>query len=1308
MKKIKMFFVFLFATLVFATGCGYLPDLDVSFTSNSNGNSSSVTKEYYDMSGVSFNGASYVYDGEEHSLSIEGTLPDGVSVMYLNNNKVNAGTYEVVAKFTGDTKKYHPIEDMKATLTIAKAGVNGISFLGYTVTYDGNPHSIEINGELPEGILVTYSGNEQVNVGVYEVVAHFTDTTGNYVELSDLKATLTINKATYDMSNIKFNSASYTYDGIEKEVKIEGELPSGVEVLYENNRMINAGTIEAIAMFKHNNPNYNDIPNKTATLTINKASIEGISFSGDTVTYDGKAHSLSIEGKLPEGVYVTYINNGHINAGTYTVTAHFEDSTGNYEYLPDLEATLVINKVEVNEIEFNGKTVVYNGEVYSLEIEGTLPNGVQVIYSNNNHINAGTYTVVASFIDTTGNYDLPSYLEATLTINKKIVEVDFDNKEVIYNGEKQILKLNSTLPSGVYAIYSDNEFINVGEYEVIVQIIDTTGNYNIEEILTATLIINKANIEGISFIGSTLTYDGYNHSIYVNGYLPQGIEVEYSNNNQINAGEYEITAVFYDTTGNYIVPEPMTAILIINKLTIDVSLEDQTVSYDGEYHSLSLNGYIPNGISVINTNNSFNKVGEYTVTYTFKDTTGNYNIVESLEATLTIVKDGKYHDVIFIFEDGTTKEYVIANDSYLYNIPSVPYKKGHTGVWDSDTSLPITNDIVFNVEYTPNQYTITYDAQGGELEETTQVVTYGDLIILPIPTRLDFEFLGWYYNDELFEYSRYEFTKDVILVAKWKHIKNDIIKKSLCNLGNNYTVTYTDENNNTYFTGIEETEDKKGIYVYFESSNNGYYIDENNKIYYAYMGENGGLSYDSNQQLSGGVYQEYIKVKKFKTIFNNVSWQLVSNEKNMIFETNDTDFISLCSLFLNISTVISNIQVVFDENDKLNNFIVNSLDLNSIYTFKIENINNTNIINYGTANPLLVGAWCISELDKSSLLGGVGSYFEISNEGATLLKYSVSIDTYEFVVDETFLFISQEDPSTYLFRNDIGDIIKIKSMFGAILDNNGDRIYNAGLSFTTIDAETQTVANGIAISYYEISFINAIEAYNYANQELPTTYSIRIIQPYEEEYDSFVTDLGAIGAYYVAELDADGNEVEAGIYTQWATIDDFIDSLNGLFQGGFDSTLYNGCALGFYLYSTFFLTAYATDAAVNILYNISMFLNPVYVDIDITKYATPTEGQSQRDYVVFAMESLGYTAIYDSYVVGGQDYISLIKDNNSNEENGIICEEVIFFESTDGSYGCMLVINDNGSIYVQTMGFGYFIVIGTIYEIIETWSITQA
>ena len=45
----------------------------------------------------------------------------------------------------------------------------------------------------------------------------------------------TIGKATYDMSNVKFEDANYTYDGTEKKIEITGTLPEGVEVNYENN-----------------------------------------------------------------------------------------------------------------------------------------------------------------------------------------------------------------------------------------------------------------------------------------------------------------------------------------------------------------------------------------------------------------------------------------------------------------------------------------------------------------------------------------------------------------------------------------------------------------------------------------------------------------------------------------------------------------------------------------------------------------------------------------------------------------------------------------------------------------------------------------------------------------------------------------------------------------------------------------------------------------------------------------------------------------------------------------------------------------
>ena len=80
-----------------------------------------IAKADYDMSDITFEGGSFTYDGQAHSLAIAGNLPYGVSVNYINNAQVNAGEYTVTAKFTGDYTNYNTIDDMTAMLTIDKA-----------------------------------------------------------------------------------------------------------------------------------------------------------------------------------------------------------------------------------------------------------------------------------------------------------------------------------------------------------------------------------------------------------------------------------------------------------------------------------------------------------------------------------------------------------------------------------------------------------------------------------------------------------------------------------------------------------------------------------------------------------------------------------------------------------------------------------------------------------------------------------------------------------------------------------------------------------------------------------------------------------------------------------------------------------------------------------------------------------------------------------------------------------------------------------------------------------------------------------
>ena len=71
---------------------------------------------------------------------------------------------------------------------------------------------------------------------------------------------------TYDLDEFAFKSKTYMYDGQEKELLIEGMIPYGTTIKYENNKITEIGSKEATAkVFDENN---NLLVSKTATITI--------------------------------------------------------------------------------------------------------------------------------------------------------------------------------------------------------------------------------------------------------------------------------------------------------------------------------------------------------------------------------------------------------------------------------------------------------------------------------------------------------------------------------------------------------------------------------------------------------------------------------------------------------------------------------------------------------------------------------------------------------------------------------------------------------------------------------------------------------------------------------------------------------------------------------------------------------------------------------------------------------------------------------------------------------------------------------
>ena len=73
----------------------------------------------------------------------------------------------------------------------------------------------------------------------------------------------------------------------------------------------------------------------------------------------------------------------------------------------------------------------------------------------------------------------------------------------------------------------------------------------------------------------------------------------------------------------------------------------------------------------------------------------------------------------------------ISRDGYTFN------------GWGSSGHF-VTGAETFYASWTANKYTVNLDKNGGMLSSSTQTLTYGNNYTLPVPTRTEYSFMGWY------------------------------------------------------------------------------------------------------------------------------------------------------------------------------------------------------------------------------------------------------------------------------------------------------------------------------------------------------------------------------------------------------------------------------------------------------------------------------------------------------------------------------------------------------------------------------------
>lgn len=360
----------------------------------------------------------FTYDGKAHTVEVDGNIPANANVTYIGGNSfVNAGTYDLTAIVSCEGYATQKLST-KVTVERAKYDMSAVSFESKEFVYDGSAHSLAISGTLPKGVSSPiYTVNEKITssateVGEYKVIAAFTNNDPNYEDIPPMEATLKITPAEYTVKGVDIvfknengiiiSDATKIYDGktVTFDINDYNKLSKKVSVAFsvldkegnvisssnKNTNIINAGIYTVKVDFTHTDgKNYKPLEPIVRTFEVLKAEyppIENLRLPSAQATYDGKEHSIEIEGELPDGVTVSYeyyrentlvvdADGNPVQAvtdpGIYTVKAIFTHNDENLGDISEIVATFNIQKatLSIHIIGFsNENSVFYSGQPY--------------------------------------------------------------------------------------------------------------------------------------------------------------------------------------------------------------------------------------------------------------------------------------------------------------------------------------------------------------------------------------------------------------------------------------------------------------------------------------------------------------------------------------------------------------------------------------------------------------------------------------------------------------------------------------------------------------------------------------------------------------------------------------------------------------------------------------------------------------------------------------------------------------------------------------------------------------------------------